>query len=49
MSDQHWRSLLQKSVTRDKEEKITEEEVKTIFESIDKDMNGEITKKVRSY
>ena len=46
MSDQHWRTLLQKSNKREKEDKMTEEEVRNIFNSIDKDFSGEITKKV---
>ena len=47
MSDQHWRTLLQKSVRRDSDQKMKEEEIRKIFQSIDKDHSGGITKKVK--
>ena len=44
--DQHWRSLMEKSTKRDKNHKFSEENVKEIFHTIDKDDSGEITMKV---
>jgi len=43
--DQKWRNLCEKSAKRKQESKISEEEVKSIFFSIDKDKNGEISQK----
>ena len=47
MNDQHWRTLLKRSLNREEDAKMTEEEVRDIFNEIDKDFSGEITKKVR--
>ena len=44
--DQQWRNLLEKSAKRKRESKVSEEDVKSIFFSIDKDKSGEITPKV---
>lgn len=47
--DQHWRSLLEKSSQRKMSERISEDDVRKIFFSIDKDQSGEITQKVFIY
>ena len=44
--DQKWRNLLEKSAKRKRESRVKEEDVKSIFFSIDKDRSGEITPKV---
>ena len=44
--DQQWRNLLEKSAKRKQESKISEDDVETIFSSIDTNKNGEITPKV---
>ena len=46
--DHQWRSLMEKSTKRNKNDKFSEENVKEIFHTIDKDNSGEITMKVIS-
>ena len=43
--DQQWKKLLEKSSQRNTSERISEDEVKKIFFSIDRDQSGEITQK----
>ena len=44
--DVAWKGMLKKAMNRDKEDKLTEEQVREIFNSIDKDLSGNISKKV---
>merc|ERR1712156_503449 len=45
MDDEKWAALLENSLTRKEEQKMSEDEIERIFKEIDKDESGSITKK----